>query len=79
MSNELSTPKILVCPEDPEHQAASDFSNLQPENVSYLIRSGKDVDDAHPQAVLLYCPIHHHICYADGSVIQGNKETPATF
>lgn len=79
MSNELSTPKILVCPEDSSRQVASDFSDLQPENVSYQIRSSKDVNDSNPTAVLLYCPVHHHICYADGSVIQGNKETPATF
>jgi hypothetical protein len=79
MSNELNTPKILVCPEDTEQQAASDFSNLQPENVSYQIRSSKDVNDSNPTAVLLYCPVHHHICYADGSVVVGSKDQPATF
>ena len=74
MSNELSRPIILVCPEDPSKQVAKSFATLQPNNVSYLVHSGIGVNDEHPQAVLIYCPIHHHIGYADGSVVAGKKE-----
>jgi hypothetical protein len=79
MSNELNTPKILVCPSDSSKHAALDFANLQPENVSYLVRSGKEVNDANPEAVLTYCPIHHHVGHADGSVEAGKKEEPVSF
>lgn len=36
LSNELSTPKILVCPADPDRVEASDFSNLTSKNISYF-------------------------------------------
>ena len=69
MSNELSTPKILVCPADPYSQIASDFSNLQRTNVTYLVHSGTNVVDSNTNEVMFYCPIHKLVCLADGSVI----------
>ena len=50
MSNELSTPKILVCPADvrqPANNFGSTFSNT---NISYFI--GVDADEARPQMLL---------------------------
>src|SRR5208283_3833238 len=35
MSNELSTPKLLVCPDDSKRHPALNFESLRPENVSY--------------------------------------------
>src|SRR5437879_1333889 len=35
MSNELSTPKILVCPAETSRQAARDWSSFTPGNLSY--------------------------------------------
>lgn len=37
MSNELGTPKILVCPEDSARRTATNFSSLQMRNISYFI------------------------------------------
>lgn len=71
MSNELNTPKILVCPGDSAKQPAADFATLQSWNVSYQVRTGAKVTDANPTEVLIYCPTHHHTGYADGSVRQG--------
>jgi len=71
MSNELNTPRILVCPQDSSKHVALNFADLRSANVSYLVHSGADVDDRHPQAVLIYCPIHHNYGYADGSVSPG--------
>ena len=68
MSNELSTPKILVCPADRNEQPALSFQSLQPANVSYLVCSGTNVNDANPQQVLAVCPIHHNVLLCDGSV-----------
>jgi prepilin-type processing-associated H-X9-DG protein len=51
MSNELSTPKILVCPKDLEHQPpVTNFSWQLVGHVSYLI--GVDANEADPQAIL---------------------------
>jgi hypothetical protein len=73
LSNELSTPKILVCPADKSKQVASSFADLDSWNVSYQLRTGKAVSSANPREVLIYCPIHHHTALTDGSVQQGKK------
>jgi hypothetical protein len=68
MSNELATPKILVCPADAKRQPALNFLSLRPENVSYQVRSGTNINDNNPQEVLVVCPIHNHVLLCDGSV-----------
>ena len=37
MSNELSTPKILICPEDRRRQAATNFTALTDASLSYFL------------------------------------------
>jgi prepilin-type processing-associated H-X9-DG protein len=49
MSNELSTPKILVCPAD-NRTAAASFARLENQNVSYFV--GLDATDVRPQMLL---------------------------
>jgi len=49
MSNELSTPKILVCPQD-TRTAAANFARLKNQNVSYFI--GLDADETDPRRLL---------------------------
>ena len=68
MSNELSTPKILVCPADSKRHPALNFQSLQPANVSYRLYWGTNVNEANPQEVLAVCPIHGHVLLCDGSV-----------
>ncbi|MSU58002.1 MAG: hypothetical protein EXS35_07460 [Pedosphaera sp.] len=67
MSNELNTPKILVCPAETNRLAAATFAKFTDENCSYelLAPSGSDTE---PQRVLTRCPIHGHIGLCDGSV-----------
>jgi prepilin-type N-terminal cleavage/methylation domain-containing protein len=52
MSNELSTPKILICPEDKKRfPAATNFSTSQLKNkISYFV--GLDASDTQPQMLL---------------------------
>ena len=52
MSNELSTPKILICPEDKNRlPAATNFSTSQLKNkISYFV--GLDAADTQPQMLL---------------------------
>lgn len=49
MSNELSTPKILICPND-TRTAAYDFKHFRNVNVSYFV--GLDADESQPQRLL---------------------------
>ena len=51
MSNELSTPKVLLCPADASRFAVGDFTaGFDNSHVSYFV--GVDADDAHPQMLL---------------------------
>lgn len=74
LSNELNTPKILVCPADHSKSPAADFSRLQAANVSYLLRSGTNVSEVFPGEVLARCPIHGHVLLCDGSVQGGRRK-----
>jgi type II secretory pathway pseudopilin PulG len=49
MSNELITPKILICPAD-TRAVADNFGSLKNENVSYFV--GLDADESQPQRFL---------------------------
>ncbi len=49
MSNDLSTPKILVCPAD-DRTVAVNFARLKNMNVSYFV--GLDATEARPQMLL---------------------------
>jgi hypothetical protein len=67
MSNELSTPAILICRASP-NSPAFNFQNLQPANVTYLLRTGPAVNDSNPAAVLALCPVCGNVLLVDGSV-----------
>ena len=49
-SNELVSPKLLVCPADTDRVLARDFFSCQLTNVSYDV--GDDAEDKHPNWVL---------------------------
>lgn len=50
MSNELSTPRILHCPEDTEHNETNSFAMLASSNISYFINI--DATEVYPQMFL---------------------------
>lgn len=50
MSNELSTPKLLICPQDTDRWAATNFSTDLKLKISYFV--GLDANQIHPQALL---------------------------
>lgn len=52
MSNELSTPKVLYCPEDKVHIVTSNFGGLSNSNISYFINATL-TNDMNPQAILV--------------------------
>ena len=65
LSNELYTPKVLVCPADKKTVVATSFDQLAATNITYRLCAG---DNQHPgsQAVLLVCPVDGNILYCDG-------------
>ena len=65
-----ATPKVLVCPSDRSKRSAPDFRSLGPDNVSYQLQTGTNVDENHPDTVLARCPIHGTVLVCDGSVRQ---------
>ena len=69
MSNELNTPKILVCPADTNRPAAKSWESFTTANLSYEYFTPNATNaDAEPTRVLSRCPIHGHIGLCDGSV-----------
>ena len=46
MSNELSTPKILICPHDEKRSCATNFLGLRETNVSYFVNMDATNGDA---------------------------------
>lgn len=68
MSNELNTPKILVCPKDRAKQPVSNFGDLTAMNVTYRLRTGTNITEAHPKEILVVCPIDGNTLYTDGTV-----------
>lgn len=67
MSNELSTPKILVCPADKGRVVAKDFNSFTSSNCSYEYL-GASSPETEPTRVIVRCPIHGNIGLCDGSV-----------
>jgi len=80
MSNELSTPKILVCPSDSARQqqyASLRFGEFQDNMTSYVLTVQPDDESANPPCIIAKCPIHHNYLLSDGSVQQVNLKNPA--
>lgn len=50
MSNELRTPKILVCPNDPDRTFATNWNDLNGSHISYFV--SPDASEQYPQMVL---------------------------
>ena len=68
MSNEIFNPRVLLCPQDRSRRAATDFFSLRAGNITYRMRSGTNLTDATPQAVLVTCPVDGNTVLCDGSV-----------
>lgn len=68
MTNELSTPKILVCPGDRLHQMATSWASFTTNNSSYeIVAPGIYKTDTN--VVFLRCKFHGYVGYSDGRVL----------
>lgn len=74
MTNEMVTPKILVCPSDTSHLPATGWDVFGPANSSYeFLAPGEPGYE--PSRVLFQCPVHGHIGLGDGSVQSSQAKT----
>jgi len=70
MSNEINTPKILVCAGDQKRQPAASWASFTLDNCSYeLLARGLPATNLNTE--ILRCTVHGHIGYADGTVFDG--------
>ncbi len=76
MTNEMSTPRILVCPADTARQAAADWASYSAGNCSYeYLTPGAKNPETEPERLMFRCPIHGSIGLTDGSVQMGIGKT----
>jgi hypothetical protein len=72
MTNEMATPKILVCPADEGRQEAADWASYTAANCSYeFLSPGPGKFETEPNRLLWRCPIHGNVGLCDGSVQMG--------
>jgi hypothetical protein len=77
MSNELCTPKILICPGDHARRAAPDWASFTLTNCSYqIVTPGATWNNSN---VFFRCQIHSHLGYADGTVFDGTRRRTKVF
>jgi hypothetical protein len=77
MTNEMSTPRILVCPGDSGRQPAADWSTFTADNCSYEYLAPSVPAEREPSRVLFRCPIHGSLCLLDGSAqMQAARKYP---
>ncbi|MBI5384429.1 MAG: hypothetical protein HZA90_07045 [Verrucomicrobia bacterium] len=74
MSNELNTPKILVCPGDTSKAPAATWSEFTLAIVSYEFLAPGISETNSPEIIITRCPIHENFGLLDGSV-QRAKES----
>ena len=70
MSNEVVTPKTLVCPGDYSRRPAASWSVFTPADSSYEIMT-PGLKEGDTNGVFLRCKIHGHLGYADTTVYDG--------
>ena len=71
MSNELATPKLLVCPGDKGRSPARNWVEFTAANVSYEFLNPNGTE-ATPLVLLTRCPIHGNVGLSDGSAWMGS-------
>ena len=75
MSNELVSPKILVCPSDTKHSKASSWATFDPrQNLTYEYLKPGIAESNAMNEVIFRCPIHNNVGLGDGSVQQRAKK-----
>lgn len=72
LSNEVSTPRIFICPGDRTRQRAVDWSSFTPSNSSYEVVTPR-LRGMDTNGVFIRCTVHGHLGYADSTVFDGKR------
>lgn len=73
LSNDLMSPKALVCNGDLLKTRAEDWSDVGPRNISYeLLVPGRKLDEVSSEPAIR-CPIHQLVCLGDGTIRKDRK------
>ena len=72
MSNEISTPKVLICPSDRSRTPAPNFGELSSTSVSYLYLAAQLQSTNATTNAIFRCPIHGHTVFGDGRIVCGD-------
>jgi type II secretion system protein G len=76
VSNELSTPKILICPADESRSPVSHFTDLSDRSVSYrLLVAGADGFTLKSETVCVACLVHRRGIRWDGAITDSLPDT----
>ena len=65
MSNEISAPLVLICPQDKSKHAATNWAALTEANVSYVAPADTNI--------LAICPVDGNILHVDGTVTEKKR------
>lgn len=72
LTNELGSPKVLVCGADSGREPAENWAAFTMANCSYeFLAPGPGAHEIEPSRVTFRCPVHGHVTLCDGSVQQG--------
>ena len=71
MTNELATPRLLICPGDKGRTPARNWAEFISANVSYEFLNPNGTT-ATPHVLLARCPIHGNVGLSDGSAWMGS-------
>jgi len=72
MSNELTIPLLLICPQDTQKQPAAAWANLTATDISYQFPVATNGSTGKPK-ILPVCPVDGNILYDDGSVLPSKQ------
>jgi len=71
MSNELGSPRILICPGDHLHQPATSWATFTTNNCSYeIVSPGLLKSDTN--SIFMRCSIHGYVGYADDRLLDSS-------
>lgn len=75
LTEEITTPHLLVCPADKQRLAVTttDWAEISADNITYeyLLPGAREEDSTGEP--LLRCPIHQHVIMGDGSTQKGER------
>jgi hypothetical protein len=71
---QLTTPSLLVCPQDHSKRPAVSVEDVNVTNVTYRLRITTNVNLDHPRETLVVCPVDGNAVTCDGTIVEPLKK-----